>query len=685
MLERTVTILNPTGLHARPAKIFVDVAKQYKAKVRIRHGEKNVNAKSMLSMLTLGVEAGSDIIIEVEGEDEDAAMEALVEAVESGLGEEELIADTAPEAALEKTPAEPAQPDEDADDGGIGGVAAAPGIAIGDAFQWRPATVTVDDTFTTVFAAQAELEHAVAAAREELVALRDEVRHQTGVEEAAIFDVHLELLEDPELQQSVADNIDRQMSAGRAWQTAVEARAEVVAGIADPLLAARAADLRDVGDRVLRLLGGDTAAAPELPDGKVILVAKDLSPSETASLDIERILGICTAAGGATDHAAIIARARGLPAVVNAGERVLDIPDGTQMIVNGATGRVYVDPDEATLTEARAVQARRAAARAAAVAAAANAAITQDGRRVEVGANAANAIDSAEAHAAGAEGIGLLRTEFLFLKRATAPDEEVQATVYSDILRAMEGQPVVFRTLDVGGDKPLDYIDVPAEENPFLGVRGLRLALSRPDLLQTQLKALLRAAVHGPTRIMFPMVANVAEWRQARQAVEEAAKAVGKPDIQLGIMIEIPAAALLADAFAPEIDFFSIGTNDLTQYTLAMDRTHPKLAGRLDGLHPAVLRLIDMTVRAAHAKDKWVGVCGELGADPTAIPILVGLGVDELSVNVPAVPLVKAQIRSLDAAACADLAQRALSCASPAAVRQLVHEVMPPEIEAPAA
>jgi phosphocarrier protein FPr len=298
--------------------------------------------------------------------------------------------------------------------------------------------------------------------------------------------------------------------------------------------------------------------------------------------------------------------------------------------------------------------------------------LTRDGKRLEVVANIGGLKDAQQALSMGAEGVGLLRTEFLFLDRTDAPSESEQFEVYRDIAQAMQGQAVIVRTLDIGGDKPLPYVEVPHEENPFLGERGIRLCLARPELFRGQLRAILRASAFGPLRIMFPMVADLSEWCEARALVDEIRAELNLPAPEMGIMIEIPSAALMADAFAPEVDFFSIGTNDLTQYTLAMDRMHPTLAGKADGLHPAVLRLIDATVLAAHLQGKWVGVCGELGADPQAVPILVGLGVDELSVSVPAIPTVKTQIRSLDYAEAQSLAKRALRCATALEVRRLV-------------
>jgi len=402
------------------------------------------------------------------------------------------------------------------------------------------------------------------------------------------------------------------------------------------------------------------------------VVAHDISPSDTASLDPQRVLGFCTAVGGPTAHAAIIARAMGFPAVVSVGEDVMKLDNGTLAILDGVAGTLVIEPDAETLARAQEAQRLYQARRLAAQASSAEPAVTRDGHRVEIVANIGGVADARKAHAAGAEGVGLLRTEFLFLDRASAPTETEQFEVYRDIALALEGKPVIIRTLDIGGDKPLPYINMAPEENPFLGERGIRLCLARPDLLRQQVRAILRAASYGKLRIMFPMVADLSEWQAARAIVEELRAELYAPEIEVGIMVEVPSAALLAEVFAREVDFFSIGTNDLTQYTLAMDSTHPSLAGKSDGLHPAVLRLIQHTVEGAHAAGKWVGVCGELGADPQAVPILLGLGVDELSISVPAIPMVKAQVRDLTLTEAQRLAQEALACATAPEVRRKV-------------
>ncbi|HEX9116523.1 MAG TPA: phosphoenolpyruvate--protein phosphotransferase, partial [Anaerolineae bacterium] len=687
MKQWSTIIRNPTGLHARPAKIFVNAAKPFSSEIRVLHGSKSANAKSLISMLTLGAERGSEITITVNGEDEAAALAALQQLVESGLGEGELLqrveaaevpSAAAPAAAQATSPAAApvvtsgGPPPASLPANLAQGIAASPGVAFGPIFQLKHVAARVAETSAGPAEELARLKGAIAEADQELKVLRDQMKAQGAAGEAEIFNVHRELLDDPELLETAGAQIQNGQSAAKAWQTVTAERAEGLSKLSDPLLAARSADVRDLGERILRLLAGnDEKAGIELPDRPVIVVAHDLTPSDTASLDRGKVLGLCTAAGGPTAHAAIIARALSIPAVVSAGEKVLTLPDGKTIVLNGDTGLVTIDPDAAAVAQAVAAQEARQARRAWAAQAAGDPAITKDGHRVEIVANIGKVADAQRAVASGAEGVGLLRTEFLFLDRKDAPSEEEQFETYRAIVEAMQGRPIIVRTLDIGGDKPLPYIDMPHEANPFLGERGLRLCLNRPELFRQQVRAILRAAAYGPIRIMFPMVADVLEWRAARQLVETEREVLQAPRVDLGIMVEVPSAALMADAFAPEIDFFSIGTNDLTQYTLAMDRQHPVMAAKSDALHPAVLRLIATTVDAAHRAGKWVGVCGELGSDPQAVPILVGLGVDELSVSAPSVPLVKSQVRGLALDAAHELGRQALACATAADVRRL--------------
>jgi phosphoenolpyruvate-protein phosphotransferase len=681
MKQLEMVIRNKTGLHARPARVFVDIAKQFQSSIRVGHKEKQVNAKSLISVLTLGVESGQRIFIDVDGADEAAAIAALEAAVWSGLGEETVVLEEPGEETGDRSPETGDGRQETQEPAGlpasglpvsglIQGVPGAPGLAIGPIHIFRRAEIVVREQAAGVAEEQARLWAALDEAREQLAALREQVLLRAANAEAAIFEVHREILADPDLLDLVREKIEAQLSAAEAWQAAIAERAAALARLRDPLLAERAADVRDVGERVLRLLVGVAAPIPALPEEPFILVAYDLTPSETAALDPKRVLGFCTAVGGPNAHTAILARALGLPAVVSAGAQLLDLADRTEVILDGQAGTLTIAPDAHEIARFRAEIQNQHARRAAAEHAAADPAITLDGHRVEIVANIGGVADARRAVAAGAEGVGLLRTEFLFLDRDDPPTEDEQFAIYRDLVQAMGGRPIIVRTLDIGGDKPLPYLDLPAEENPFLGERGIRLCLAHPELFHQQLRAILRAAAYGPLRIMFPMIADIGELRAARAIVDQIRAELGAPAIDVGIMVEVPSAALMADVLAPEVDFFSIGTNDLTQYTLAMDRTNPNLATKADGLHPAVLRLIERTVQGAHAAGKWVGVCGELAADPQAVPILVGLGVDELSMSAPAIPTVKAQIRSVTLAECQAQAKHALGCASATQVRE---------------
>lgn len=677
MKQLDILIQNPTGLHARPAKTFVNVAKEFKANIKVYHNEKMANAKSLISLLTLGVKSGSQIKIEADGEDEEQALAALESAVISGLGEGELLEDTSKEKPVEApSPAkkEDQQPQPQMDsipENQVHGIAGAPGIAIGPVFRHVRTEIKVEETYEGESIEKNQLQSAIEKAKGQLKQLRKKMLDQKATGEAAIFDVHIELLDDVELLDGVLEKINKKQSAALAWQSSIEERAKLVASLDDPLLAARAADLHDVGYRVLRILVGVDEQSPKLPDHPVIILAEDLTPSDTVTLDRDKVLGFCTAKGGPTSHTAIIARALGLPAVVSAGEKVLSLSNSTQIVLNGYSGVLIIDPDEIEIKEAEQKQQEDEEFRLQAQAEADKPAVTTDGHRVEIAANIGGIEDARQAITSGAEAVGLLRTEFLFLERVSPPSEDEQFSVYRDIAQAMQKKPVIIRTLDVGGDKPLPYIKMIEESNPFLGERGIRLCLNQPDLMRQQIRSILRAQEYGKLRIMFPMVADLSEWIEAKEITSEIELELGVPGVEMGIMIEVPSAALMADVFAEHVDFFSIGTNDLTQYTMAMDRMHPQLAGISDGLHPAVLRLIDQTVKAAHKAGKWVGVCGELGADPQAIPILVGLGVDELSVTVPAIPIVKAQVRALNYSETQEIAEKALNCATAKEVRQL--------------
>ncbi len=663
-----ITLANAHGLHARPAKILAQLAKSFDGEIRVRIVDGPVAAvsvKSLSKLLSLGARRGQVLEFVAEPTIADDALAAVLAAVEQGLGEaiEPLPTPSAQPEVLDSVPALSAP----LAGSQLQAVAAAPGIAIGPAYVQTQQMFDYPLRGESSSIERQRLHAALSDVRRDIQGLIDR-NQSTAIRE--IFITHQEMLDDPELADDVDTRLKQGESAEAAWMSVIEAAAKQQESLQDALLAERAADLRDVGRRVLaQLCGVETAQAPDAP---YILVMDEVAPSDVARLDPTRVAGILTARGGATAHSAIVARALGIPALVGAGPAVLLLAPGTPLLLDGQRGRLHVDPDAATLQRATVERDTREQRLQAASAQRHQPAVTRDGHAVEVFANIGESAGVASAVEQGAEGIGLLRTELIFMAHPQAPDEATQEAEYRRVLDGLDGRPLVVRTLDVGGDKPLPYWPIAKEENPFLGVRGIRLTLQRPQIMQAQLRALLRSADSRPLRIMFPMVGSVEEWRAARDMTERLRLEIPVADLQLGIMIEVPSAALLAPVLAKEVDFFSVGTNDLTQYTLAIDRGHPTLSAQADGLHPAVLQLIDITVRAAHAHGKWVGVCGELAADPLAVPVLVGLGVDELSVSARSIAQVKARVREFSLSEAQGLAQQALAVGSPAEVRALV-------------
>lgn len=666
-----IALANAHGLHARPAKELAQLAKSFDGEVHLRvvdSAEPAISAKSLSKLLSLGVRRGQVLELIVEPTIAADALPALLAAIEAGLGEEvEPLPLAATVAAVAEQAEEVAAVQAPQAGENVQGIAAAPGIAIGPAHVQVLTDFDFPQRGDSPSAERERLRAALAAVRADIDSL---IARSTAKAIREIFVTHQEMLDDPALTDEVEKRLQQGESAAAAWNSVIEAAACQQASLQDTLLAERAADLRDIGRRVLaELCGVHTVEAPE---EAYILVMDEVGPSDVARLDPARVAGILTARGGATAHSAIVARALGIPAVVGAGTAVLLIAPGTPLLIDGQRGRLTVAPAADVLDKALSERDSRELRLRAAAEQRMATAVTRDGHAVEVFANIGESAGVAKAVEQGAEGIGLLRTELIFMAHSQAPDEAVQEAEYRRVLDGLGGRPLVVRTLDVGGDKPLPYWPIDKEENPFLGVRGIRLTLQRPQLMEAQLRALLRAADNRPLRIMFPMVGSVEEWRQARDMTERLRLEIPVADLQLGIMIEVPSAALLAPVLAREVDFFSVGTNDLTQYTLAIDRGHPTLSAQADGLHPAVLQLIDITVRAAHAHGKWVGVCGELAADPVAVPLLVGLGVDELSVSARSIAEVKAGVRELTLAQAQAWAQQALAVGTAAEVRALV-------------
>jgi phosphocarrier protein FPr/phosphocarrier protein len=489
---------------------------------------------------------------------------------------------------------------------------------------------------------------------------------------SGIAEAHLGLLEDPELLDSARSYIRQGKSAAFSWRAAVRAKADALRATGNRILIERIDDLTDIERGLVGRILGREATAQAIPPG-TLLVAETLLPSQFLALDQNHVAGIVTAGGGPTSHVAILAACAGIPMIVAAGPGVLSVADGSSAILDADAARFDAEPSSADLNAAQERVQEQARRRAAVSAQSGADCFMADGTRIEVFANLGSVLDAERAVALGAEGCGLLRTEFLFLDRADAPSEAEQRQVYASIAAALAGRPLIVRTLDIGGDKPVPYIPFPHEDNPALGRRGVRLSLAHPELLETQLRAILAAVPAAQCRIMLPMIVDVGELRAVKAIFARAADAVGVQEkVPLGIMVETPAAALLAESLAEEADFLSVGTNDLSQYALAADRGNPAVAAGTDALHPAVLRLIAEAGRGAKARGRWLGVCGGLASDPKAAAVLIGLGATELSAVPAAVAQVKAQVRELTIERCRALAERALAASTAREVRAML-------------
>ena len=660
---REVVVPLQHGIHARPAARIAESARKFAAEVALVAVNRRASAKSPVGVMSLAIRHGDRISVIGVGVDADFAVAAIVELIEGGMGESAALPPTAAPAAVVEAirAAPPSEP------GLLRGVMAAPGLAIGQAVRFVSTDIVVIEAGAGTGAERAALEEALAQVRAKI----EKSASKGDTARKAILGAHLAFLEDPELSASAHRLIAEGKSAGFAWRRAVGGYVEALRGLGDRRLAERVDDLIDLERQVLRALSGEEDEARVLPQG-AILLADELLPSQLMGLEAGQVAGFCTAKGGPTSHVAILAAAMGIPAIVAAGPGVLDVTEGAGLILDAESGTLRVGPDAGQLAAAQTAIAARHERKAAAKAAAHQESRTADGVRIEVFGNVGSLNDALAAAANGAEGSGLLRTEFLFLERETPPDEDEQARQYQAIASALDGRPLIIRTLDVGGDKAAPYLPIPAEENPALGLRGVRVSLWRPHLLKTQLRAILRVKPLGQCKIMVPMIASLDELRAVRAMLEETKREMGVTErVELGVMIETPAAAVTADLLAAEADFLSVGTNDLTQYVLAMDRGNPELAARIDALHPAVLRMIDQTCKGAAKHHRWVGVCGGLASDLVAVPVLVGLGVTELSATAATVPEVKALVRTLNVEACQALARQALDLTSPEAVREL--------------
>lgn len=657
--KKEVIFPGTVGFHARPASLFVDEANKYNCEVQIEFNKKVANGKSVASILKLGITGKSTFAIATKGDDENDALEALVNLVNGGMGEE----------TKEEIKTEIAKREYQGEK--IEGIPAAPGIAIGPVIVLNEDIIDIKKEGKSSHEERKKLRNALDKAAYDLNQWLHKKHETVDKKRMDIFIAHLSLIKDPELQNKALSSIVDGVSAEYSWWEIINAEMKALSSLNDLRLSQRANDIKDIGKRVLRYLDENAVKSTKVDIKEPsILISLDMTPSETSKLDKQKVLAIVTAKGGSTSHTAILARSMGIPSIAGAGEGVLNI-NSKNAIADGDSGFLVTNPTTNDLDLAKKIREQEDIKKEKEFSKRFAPAVTTDKHRMEVVANIANADGALEAVNNGAEGVGLLRTEFLFLERDSAPNETEQFQAYKKMVQHLNGLPLIIRTLDIGGDKEVSYLNMPKEDNPFLGIRGIRLCLEYKDLFKEQLRAIYQASKYGPIKIMFPMVGLLEEFREASKIAEEVRVEVGASKIDIGMMIEVPSAVLMAEHFIKEADFFSIGTNDLTQYVLSMDRGHQGLAKKADALHPAVLKMIKMTCDAAKKENKWVGVCGNLAANPLAAKILTGLGVKELSVTASSIANIKSEIRKTSLKECEELALKALSLQTSDEVRSL--------------
>lgn len=668
-----VRLANPSGIHARPAALIVQAAKDLGAELRLRLNDREANARSIVSLLALEAEVGDELEILATGSDAVEAVKTVKKILGQVLDQKDEIQETIPNR-------QPEQADESITQ--IKGLPASPGIAFGHVFQYHLQQVEVEKRGRGYQVEAKTLYAALDQARHDIAELQKNLEKKGDPQRAAIFSAHLELLDDPLLITEAEDHLQQGLSAAFSWQKAYSTQAELLMKVHNELIKGRANDIRDVGHRVLTVIVGQSNVKPDIPSGSVI-IADDLSPSDVSCFQPDQVAAFCTVAGGRTSHAAILARSLGIPAITGISERALSLTDGTPVIVDANAGILRLEPNQAEIADLTLEAQHRQDRDRRQLSESHEPAVTIDGQRIHIFANIGGIEDAKQAIKMGAEGVGLLRSEFLFMNAQQAPSYTEQCHLYQDISDTLgRDKPLVIRTLDIGGDKPLSYLPLAEESNPFLGIRGIRFGLAQGgDILRQQIRGILAASVGKPMKLMFPMVTFIDEFIQLKEMVQQEQETLGVAPIPVGIMVEVPAAALRAEQFAKWVDFFSIGTNDLTQYVLAMDRTHPKLGGQVDGLEPSVLQLIDWTVQAAAKYKKPVSVCGGLASDPQGIPILLGLGIENLSASIAGIPGIKASIRRYDLSHCRKLAAEALQAPNAQTIRQAVQDYLDTTLE----
>ncbi|WP_039067576.1 phosphoenolpyruvate--protein phosphotransferase [Staphylococcus shinii] len=564
----------------------------------------------------------------------------------------------------------------------INGIAASDGVAIAKAYLLVEPDLSFDsEKVTDVDAEIAKFNHAIETSKVELTKIRNNAEENLGADKAAIFDAHLLVLDDPELIQPIEEKIrNEQVNAPTALSDVTGQFITIFESMDNEYMKERAADIRDVSKRVLAHILGVELPNPSMIDESVVIIGNDLTPSDTAQLNKEFVQGFVTNIGGRTSHSAIMSRSLEIAAVVGTKSITKEVKQGDMIIVDGLTGDVIIDPTEDEVIAYQNKRERFFEDKQALQQLRDEPSTTADGTHVELAANIGTPDDLKGVIENGAEGIGLYRTEFLYMGRDEMPTEDEQFEAYKKVLETMEGKRVVVRTLDIGGDKELPYLNLPEEMNPFLGYRAIRLCLDQPDIFRPQLRALLRASTYGKLNIMFPMVATIKEFRDAKALLLEEKENLTNEgievsdDIELGIMVEIPSTAALADVFAKEVDFFSIGTNDLIQYTMAADRMSERVSYLYQPYNPSILRLVKQVIEASHNEGKWTGMCGEMAGDETAIPLLLGLGLDEFSMSATSILKARRQIKGLSQNEMEELANRAINCATSEEVQELVEQ-----------
>ncbi|MGY3817684.1 phosphoenolpyruvate--protein phosphotransferase [Gemella morbillorum] len=562
------------------------------------------------------------------------------------------------------------------------GIAASQGISFAKAYVFVEPDLTVKEVKIEDVAAEIKrFEDAIEASKKELTIIKENALASLGADKAAVFEAHLLILDDPEFMGTVKTDIESKViNAEYAFKETSDMFISMFEAMDNEYMKERAADIRDVSKRILAHLLGVDLPNPSLIDEEVIVIAEDLTPSDTAQLNKKYVKGFVTNIGGRTSHSAIMARSLEIPAVVGTSSITEDVKNGDILILDGLDGVVLVNPDEATTAEYKEKHAKFEAQKAEWAKLVTEKSVTKDGHEVILAANIGTPADLEGVKNNGGEAVGLYRTEFLYMGREQLPTEDEQFEAYKAVLEGMGDKPVVVRTLDIGGDKELPYLDLPKEMNPFLGFRAIRLCLEEKDLFRTQLRALLRASVYGKLCVMFPMIATVQEFRAAKALfLEEKEKLVAEGvavsnDIELGIMVEIPSTAVIADIFAKEVDFFSIGTNDLIQYTMAADRMSEKVSYLYQPYNPAILRLVKNVIEASHKEGKWTGMCGEMAGDSLAIPLLLGMGLDEFSMSATSILQARSQIKNLTLDEMKELVEKAVMCATTEEVLALIEE-----------